>query len=153
MKIELKKLKNYEEVAVKALLDSGTTRLFIDTQFAKRKEFKLKRLKNSLLVRNIDRTMNIERTITHQVEYNIFFKRYIERVRINVCNLEKLEVILDILQLAAHNLEIYQKKEEVEITRCLLIYRRRKQKEKRKEIKKTKKEEIIKELVPKKFWK
>ena len=153
MKIELKKLKNYEEVAVKALLDSGTTRLFIDTQFAKRKEFKLKRLKNSLLVRNIDRTMNIERTITHQVEYNIFFKRYIERVRINVCNLEKLEVILGILQLAAHNLEIYQKKEEVEITRCLLIYRRRKQKEKRKEIKKTKKEEIIKELVPKKFWK
>jgi len=65
MKIELKKLKNYEEVAVKALLDSGTTRLFIDTQFAKRKEFKLKKLKNSLLVRNIDRTMNIERTITH----------------------------------------------------------------------------------------
>ena len=153
MKIELKKLKNYEEVAVKALLDSGTTRLFIDTQFAKRKEFKLKKLKNSLLVRNIDRTMNIERTITHQVEYNIFFKRYIERVRINVCNLEKLEVILGILQLAAHNLEIYQKKEEVEITRCLLIYRRRKQKEKRKEIKKTKKKEIIKELVPKKFWK
>jgi len=39
------------------------------------------------------------------------------------------------------------------MTRCLLIYRRRKQKEKRKEIRKTKKEEIVKELVPKKFWK
>jgi len=65
MKIELKKLKNHEGVAVKALLDSGTTRLFIDIQFAKRKGFKLKRLKNSLLVRNVDRTMNIEGTITH----------------------------------------------------------------------------------------
>jgi len=37
MKVGLKKLENHEGVAVKALLDSGATDLFIDTAFAKEK--------------------------------------------------------------------------------------------------------------------
>ena len=48
MKIELEKLENYKRVAVKALLNSGTTGLFMDTQFAKRKGFNLERLKTLL---------------------------------------------------------------------------------------------------------
>ena len=34
MKVELEKLENHEEVAVRALLHSGATGLFIDTTFA-----------------------------------------------------------------------------------------------------------------------
>jgi len=37
MKVGLEKLKNYEDIAVKALLDSGVTDLFMDTKFAKKK--------------------------------------------------------------------------------------------------------------------
>jgi len=37
VKVELEKLKNYEDIAVKALLDSGATGLFMDTKFAKKK--------------------------------------------------------------------------------------------------------------------
>jgi len=48
--VELEKLKNYEGVVVKVLLDSGATGLFIDIKFTKEKEFKLERLKNPLLV-------------------------------------------------------------------------------------------------------
>jgi len=44
--------------------------------------------------------------ITHQVKCNIFFKGYVERARMDVCNLGKTEVILGMLWLAAHNLEI-----------------------------------------------
>jgi len=60
MKVELKKLENHERVAVKALLDSRATGLFMDTAFAKKKEFKIKELKNPLLVRNIDRTDRVQ---------------------------------------------------------------------------------------------
>ena len=80
MKVGLEKLKSYKGVAVKALLDSRMTGLFIDTKFAKKKRFKLKKLKTCLLVRNIDRTVNVRGAITHQVECNMFFKGHIEKV-------------------------------------------------------------------------
>ena len=54
MKIKLEKLENHEGVAVRALLDSGAAGLFMNTQFAKRRGLKLERLRNLLLVRNID---------------------------------------------------------------------------------------------------
>jgi len=76
---EFEKLENYEGVVVKALLDSRTTGLFIDTKFVKEKGFKLEKLKNPLLVQNVDRTVNVEGAITYQVEYNMFFKGHIER--------------------------------------------------------------------------
>ena len=56
MKVGLEKLENHEGVVVKVLLDSGATGLFMDTAFAKRKGFKMEKLKNPLLVRNVDGT-------------------------------------------------------------------------------------------------
>jgi len=94
MRIGLEKLENHEGVAVKALLDSGAIGLFMDTTFAREKGFKMERIKNPLLVKNVDGTVNIGGAITHQVEYNIFFKGHIERVKMDVCNLGKTEVIL-----------------------------------------------------------
>ena len=112
---------------MKALLDSGMTDLFIDTKFAKEKRFKLEKLKNPLLVRNVDRTVNAGEAITHQVECNMFFKEHVERVRMDVCNLRKTEVILDMLWLVAHNPEINWKKKEVKMTWCPPICEKRKQ--------------------------
>jgi len=57
----------------------------------------MEKLKKPLLVRNIDGTINTRGAIMHQVEYNIFFKGYVERARIDVCNLGKTEVILEML--------------------------------------------------------
>jgi len=79
MKVGLEKLENHKGIAVKALLDSGATGLFIDTKFAKENGFKIKKLKNPLLVRNMDGTVNVGGTITHQVECNILFKGHVER--------------------------------------------------------------------------
>ena len=90
----LEKLENHEGVVVKALLDSGATGLFMDMAFAKEKGFIIKKLKNPLLVRNVDGTVNVEGAITHQVEYNMFFKGHVKRVRMDICNLGKTEVIL-----------------------------------------------------------
>ena len=97
----LEKLENHKGVAVKALLDSSTTGLFMDITFAKEKGFKMEKLKNPLLVRNVDRTVNVGGAITYQVECNMFFKGHVERVRMDVCNLGKTKVILGIPWLAA----------------------------------------------------
>jgi len=97
MKVGLKKLENHEGVAVRALPDSRATDLFMDMIFAQEKGFKMEKLKKPLLVRNVDRTVNAEGAITYQVEYNMFFKGYVERARINVCNLGKTEMIMGML--------------------------------------------------------
>jgi len=155
MRVELEKLESHEGIAVKALLDSGTTGLFMDTTFVKEKGFKMEKLKNPLLVRNVNGTVNVGGAIMYQVEYNMFFKGHMERMRMDICNLEKTEVILGMPWLAAHNPEINWEKEEVEITRCPPICGKRKQEEKRKEIKKVerdKDEETLKKLVSKRFW-
>ena len=156
MKVGLEKLENHEGVVVKALLDSGATGLFMDMTFAREKGFKMERMKNPLLVKNVDRTVNMGGAITHQVECNMFFKGHVERVRIDVCNLEKMEVILGMPWLAAHNPKIDWEKGEVKMTRCPPICGKRKQEEVKREVKKVEKnedEETLKKLVPKRFWK
>ena len=156
MKVGLEKLENHKGIAVKTLLDSRATGLFMDTAFAKKKGFKMEKLKNLLLVRNIDRTVNVGGAIIHQVEYNMFFKEHIERVRMYVCNLGKTEIILGMPWLAAHNLEIDWEKREVKMIWCPPMCGKKKQEEKGKEVKKAEKDEdekVLRKLVPKRFWK
>ena len=156
MKVGLEKLENHERVVVKALLDSGATSLFMDMAFAKEKEFIIKKLKNPLLVRNVYGTVNVEGAITHQVEYNMFFKGHVKRVRIDICNLGKTEVILGMPQLAVHNLEIDWEKGEVKMTQCPPICGKEKKQVEEKAVKKVERnenEEVLKKLVSKRFWK
>ena len=90
-------MENHEEVAVKVLLDSGMTGLFMNTTFTKEKGFKMEKLKKPLVVRNVDGTINVGGAITHQVECNMFFKGHMERARMDMCNLGKMELILGML--------------------------------------------------------
>jgi len=155
LKVGLEKLESHEGIAVKVLLDSGVTGLFMDTTFAKEKGFKMEKLKKPLLVRNVDGMVNAGGAITHQVEYNMFFKGYMERARMDVCNLGKTELILGMPWLAAHNPEIDWKKGEVKMMCCPPICGR-KQEVKEKKVRKTEKdgdEEVLKRLVPRRFWK
>ena len=94
MRVGLEKLKSHERIAVKVLLDSGATDLFMNMTFAREKGFKMEKLKNSLLVRNVDGMVNAGGAITYQVECNMFFKGHMERARMDICNLGKTEVIL-----------------------------------------------------------
>jgi len=106
IKVGLEKLESHEEIAVKALLDSSATGLFINTAFAKEKGFKIEKLKNLLLVRNVNGTVNIGGVIIYQVECNMFFKGHVERVKMDIYNLKKTKVILGMPWLATHNPEI-----------------------------------------------
>jgi len=84
----------------------------------------------------------------------MFFKGHVERVRMDVCNLGKTEVILGIPWLAAHNPEIDWEKGKVKMTRCPPICRKRKQEREKKEVKKIEKDEdkeTLRKLVPQRF--
>jgi len=37
----------------------------------------------------------IYNTITHQVEVNVYYKNHIERMKMDICNLGKMEIILE----------------------------------------------------------
>jgi len=101
-----KKVDTHEGITVRALLDSGATGMFMDKKTAEKHGFKLQKLKRLLIVRNMNGTGNSRGNITHQVEVNVFYKNHIERMRMDVCNLGKTEVILGIPWLQAHNPKI-----------------------------------------------
>jgi len=75
-------------------------------------------------VKNVDGTENSKGNITHQIEVNVFYKNYVERIRIDMCNLRKTEMILGMSWLQVHNLEINWKTGEVKMMRCLPLCRR-----------------------------
>ena len=118
MQIRVEKIDTHEGVSMKALLDSGATGLFMSKKCTERGGFKLIKLGKLIVVRNVDGTGNSGGSITHEVEVNLYFKGHVERVRMDVCDLGKTEVILGIPWLQTHNPEIDWEKGEVKMTRC-----------------------------------
>jgi len=111
----------HEGITVKALLDSGTTGMFMDKRMAAKHRFKLQRLERPVAVRNVDGTNNSGGAITHQVEVNVYYKSHVERMRMDMCDLEKIDVILGMPWLQAHNPEINWETGKVKMTRCPLL--------------------------------
>ena len=106
MQIEVEKIDTHKGVSVKALLDSGATGLFMSKKCAERGGFKLIKLEKPIIVQNVDGTGNSGGSITYKVEVNLYFKGHVERMRMDVCDLEKIKVILGMPWLQVHNLEI-----------------------------------------------
>jgi len=179
LNIGVEKIDMHKGVMIKVLLGSGVMGMFMDRQTAARHGFKLQKLEKLLVVRNVDGMNNSREAITHQVECNVFYKGHMERIRMDVCDLGKIEVILGMPWLTAHNPEINWETGEVKMTRCPPLYGGRSQKkEKVKRVATEEEEKIIqwaidnkedwgreeeieedhrkiKEMVPKKFskWK
>jgi len=118
MNVGIEKIDTHKRRTVRALLDSGATGLFMSKGLAQKEGYQLIKLDQPLQVRNVDGTGNSGGAITHEVEVNMFYKGHVERVRMDVCELEKTDVILGIPWLAAHNPKINWEKEEVRMTRC-----------------------------------
>ena len=91
---------------MKALLNSGATEMFMDKKIAARHGFRLQKLERPVTIRNVDGTNNSGGAITHQVEVNVYYKNYVKRIRMDICDLGRTDVILGIPWLQAHNPEI-----------------------------------------------
>ena len=79
---------------MKALLDSSVTGMFMDKKMAAKHGFRLQKLERPVVVRNIDGMNNSRGAIIHQVEVNVYYKSHVERIRMNVYDLGKTDIIL-----------------------------------------------------------
>jgi len=177
LNIGVEKIDTHEGVMIKVLLDSGTTGMFMDRQATTRHGFKLQKLERPIAIRNVDGTNSSRGAIMYQVECNVFYKGHVEKMRMDMCDLGKTEVILEMLWLVAYNLEINWETGEVKMMRCPpLCGRKSQKKEKVKRVATEEEEKIgcwviddkedwgkeeemeedyrkIEEMVPKKFLK
>jgi len=131
--IGIERTDTHKGVTIKALLDSGVTEIFIDRKTAAKHGFRLQKLERQVRVKNVDGMYNNGEAITHEVEVNMYYKSHVERMRIDVCDLGRTEVILGIPWLAAHNPEINWETGEVKMMRCPPLCGGVKIKEKKKE--------------------
>jgi len=118
LNIGVEKIDMHKGIMIKVLLDSSATEMFMNRQMVARHGFKLQKLERPIAVKNVNGTNNSGGAITHQVECNVFYKDHMERMRMDVCNLGKTEVILGMPWLVAHNPEINWETGEVKMTRC-----------------------------------
>jgi len=143
LNIGVEKIDTHEGIMIKALLDSGATGMFMDRQTAARHGFKLQKLERPIAVRNVDGTNNSGGTITYQVECNVFYKGHMERMRMDVCDLEKTEVIFRIMCCQPWYPQINWETGEVKMTRCPPLCGGKSQKKEKVKRIATKKEEKI----------
>ena len=94
MNIGIEKLDTHEGVMLKVLLDSEATGMFMDKRTAAKHGFRLQKLERPIMVRNVDRTNNSMGAIIYQVEANVYYKGHVERMRMDMCNLGKTDIIL-----------------------------------------------------------
>jgi len=86
-----------EGITVEVLLDSGATGLVMTLEFARKQEFKLKKMERSIYVRSMDRSFNKEGPIKHTVEVNIYYQKHRKRTEIDVIGGQKWSMILGML--------------------------------------------------------
>ena len=118
VKIGLKRINIQEGVTVEVLLDNRAMGLVISLEFARKQEFKLKKIERLIYIRNMDGTFNKERPIEYIVEVNLYYQGYKERTEIDMIGGQKWNVILEIPWLAHHNPEIDWRTGELKIMRC-----------------------------------
>ena len=118
VKIKLERVNTQEGITVEVLLNSGATGLVMSSEFARKQEFKLKKLKRLIYIRNMNGTLNKEGPIESTVEVNIYYQGHQERMEIDVIRGQKWSIILEMPWLAYHNPEIDWKMGEVKMIRC-----------------------------------
>jgi len=130
--IGIKRTDTHKGITIKVLLDSGTMGMFMNRKTAAKHGFRLQKLKRPVRVKNVNGMYNSRGAIMHEVEVNVYYKSHVERMRMDICDLGRTEVILGMPWLAAHNPEINWETGGVKMTRCPPLYSGVKIKEKKK---------------------
>ena len=90
----------------KALLDCGATGQFMDKKFAIGNNIAMRQLPAPIQVYNVDGTLNIGGSITHEATLTMIHKGHKEDVTFEICDLGKVNLIIGFTWLQKHNPEI-----------------------------------------------
>ena len=118
LKIELQTTDTGEVRAVKALLDSGATGMFIDRAYVKANRLPTQTLSSPIPVRNVDSTMNEAGSVTEVVELILRYRNHLERAFFAVTGLGNQKVIMGHSWLQKHNPDIDWTTGKVKMSRC-----------------------------------
>jgi len=88
VKIGLERIDIQKGIIIEALLDSGTTRLVMSSEFARKLRFKLKKIERLIYVRNVDGSFN-KKPIEYTVKVNIYYQEHRERTEIDIIGEQK----------------------------------------------------------------
>ena len=89
VKIGLERIDMQEGIIVEVLLYSRVIELVMSLEFVRKQEFKLKKIKRLIYVRNMDSSLNKEGPIQYTVEINIYYQEYKERMETNIIGEQK----------------------------------------------------------------
>ena len=118
LKIELQTTDTGEVKAVKALLDSGATGMFIDWSYVKANQLSTRTLSSPIPVCNVDSTLNKASSVTEVVELVLKYRNHSERAFFAVTGLGSQKVIMGHSWLQKHNPDINWATGEVKMSRC-----------------------------------
>jgi len=118
--VEIGTMDTSELHSIKALLDSGATRSFIDRDFVHSKEINTQILSHNILVFNVDGSLNEAGQISKVIDILLCYKTHSERMLLAVSRLGKQSLILGYNWLKDHNPKVDWEKRGVEMTCCPL---------------------------------
>jgi len=118
--VEIRTTDTSELHSVKALLDSGATRSFIDRDFVRSKGMNTRTLSRNIPVFNVDGSPNEADQISKVVDVVLRYKTHSERMLLAISGLGKQNLILGYDWLKDHNSKIDWEKGEVKMTHCPL---------------------------------
>jgi hypothetical protein len=117
--IHLKMTDTMEEAATEAMVDTGTTRDFIDQDFVDWMGLPTRKLIQPILVYNVDGTSNEVGSINGVIDVVMSYNGHSECILLVVTQLGKQSMILGFTWLKKHNPEINFWTRSVKMSRCL----------------------------------
>ena len=118
IKVEIVTTDTQEIMSIKALIDSGATRLFIDQGYVNRSRLTTQTLSKPIPVFNVDSTPSKAGYIWEVVDVVLRYQDHSECVQFAVTGLGKQDVILGYTWLREHNSEVDWITKEVKMSRC-----------------------------------
>ena len=94
LKVEIETIDTSEQNSITCLLDSGATSEFIDQDYAKSRHFNLVKLRQTILVYNVDGILNEAGSISEVVHLILCHKNHSEQTMFAVTCLRKQKLLL-----------------------------------------------------------